>query len=129
IPALPASNLAMTPAMDIPASFDGLVLSLQQIQARMTNAASAVQGMPDAGVLSDRSARVGQAIAILQSLATNQTVGTPVSIPQASIKAIPSQQAIAVSSTPLRQVESPRPQAFTPTKLHPQTRKGFWFNA
>ncbi len=121
IPAQPASAAAVMSALDVPNSYDGLVLSLQQMQSKVASAADAVQGLPDAGILNQRSARIAEAIAILQSLATSErgTEPTPFTPPPPT----------SIRSAPSGEVEQPRPQAVAPRGRYPQTREGFWFNA
>ncbi len=117
IPRQPASTAAVMPTLD------SVVIALEQVRSRIGNAANAVQGLPDAGVLNQRSARINDAIVILQSLATDDS---------AAPAAVAPREPTAMRSTPVRQGSEPSPprqQPSTPTQRHPQTREGFWFNA
>jgi len=111
--AQPAPTAAVMPTLDVPNDYDGLVLSLQQLRSKIASAASAVQGLPDAGVLNQRSARIDEAIVILQSLAATQSAsGHRLDAP--------------FVNQPISQIRSGQiPQ---PVARHPQAREGFWFN-
>ena len=110
IPAQPAPYVTI-PAVDVPNNYDGLVLSLQQMRSKVANAVSALEGPPDA-TLNERLAKIDEAAAVLQSLATDQS---------AEAAAFSPQPATSVRAAPLRQIAQPNGP-------RPQTREGFWFS-
>jgi hypothetical protein len=117
IPSAPPDPPPAVPAPFVPNDYDGLVLALQAMRAKIDTAAAATSGLPDAVSLNERSRRIGEAIALLQSLAADQgsrapAVGEP-------FVTRPGAQPGAVQTT-VAQPPSPR-------RSH--AREGFWFSA
>ncbi|MEX2663821.1 MAG: hypothetical protein WD227_17950 [Vicinamibacterales bacterium] len=118
IPSAPPEPPPAVPAPVVPNDYDGLVLALQDMRAKIDRAATATSGLPDAASLNERSRRISDAIALLQSLAADQGSGPPAVVQPFVTR--PRVQPVPVQTVVAQPLPSPR---------RPHAREGFWFSA